>query len=75
MVRTVLNRETSGRLVKFFVSFLGTENNELTAVKYLSVQDAEFERLAEAYNIREIADFSQISKSVRNSTESIKLII
>ena len=64
MVRAVLNRETSGRLVKFFVSFLGTENNELASVKYLSVQDADFERLVEAYNIREIADFSQISKSV-----------
>ena len=45
MVRAVLNRETSGRLVKFFVSFLGTENNELASVKYLSVQDADFERL------------------------------
>ena len=64
MVRAVLNRETSGRLVKFFVSFLGTENNELASVKYLSVQNADFERLVEAYNIREIADFSQISKSV-----------
>ena len=64
MVRTVLNRENSGRLVKFFVAFLGTANNEITAVKYLSVQDAEFERLMEAYSIREIADSSAFSKSV-----------
>ena len=74
MVRTVLNRENSGRLVKFFVAFLGTANNELTAVKYMSVQDAKFERLTKAYNIREIADFRAIPKSV-TSWKGIKFLI
>ena len=59
-----LNRAFSGNLVKFFLANLDVVGNALVGITYLSNTDEDFEDLVNQFSIREIPDFSTITRSV-----------
>ena len=59
-----LNRTFSGNLVKFFLANLDVVGNALVGITYLSNTDEDFEDLVNQFSIREITDFSTITRSV-----------
>ena len=59
-----LNRAFSGNLVKFFLANLDVVGNALVGITYLSNTDEDFKDLVNQFSIREITDFSTITRSV-----------
>ena len=76
MPRLILNRRNSGQIVKFFVEFLEVTDagTRLNGVTFLSKTSAEVGNLITNYNIRDIPDFGNITRSVESWKGILKKI-